>query len=48
MVEIIIQTAPHIGVHRTLEALADCHEMLAESDPCGQSCDGAISDTGQV
>jgi 4-carboxymuconolactone decarboxylase len=47
MAETIIQTAPHIGVHRALEALADCHDLLAECESCAQPCTEGTSDTGQ-
>lgn len=48
IVETIIQTAAHAGISRAIEALADCHDLLAEMDPCGQSCEGGISETGQA
>jgi 4-carboxymuconolactone decarboxylase len=46
--EAIIQTAAHAGVPVALNALTDCHSLLATSNPCSQSCEEGVSDTGQA
>jgi 4-carboxymuconolactone decarboxylase len=44
--EAIIQTAAHAGVPVALKALTDCHDLLAVRNPCSQTCESGISDTG--
>jgi len=48
IVEVLIQSATHTGVPGALRALAECHDLLVERDPCAQSCEAARSDTGQL
>lgn len=37
--EILIQTAAHAGVAAAIDALAECHDLLAESDPASDCCE---------
>ena len=48
IIEVLIQSAAHTGVPGALRALAECHDLLVERDPCAQTCEAARSDTGQL
>jgi 4-carboxymuconolactone decarboxylase len=47
IIEVLIQSATHTGVPGALRALAECHDLLVERDPCAQSCEAKSSETGQ-
>ena len=47
IIEVLIQSATHTGVAGALRALAECHDLLVERDPCAQSCEAKSSETGQ-
>jgi len=39
IIETLIQTAAHAGVAMAIDAIADCHDLLIETDPASPCCD---------
>lgn len=48
IIEMLIQSAMHAGAPAALDALADCHDLLAEATSACQSCEDIGSSDGQV
>lgn len=48
LIELLIQTAAHIGIPTALDALAACHDLLVERDPHCQPCEDQESSDGQL
>lgn len=37
--EVLIQTAAHAGAASAIDAIAECHDLLAEQDPASDCCE---------
>jgi 4-carboxymuconolactone decarboxylase len=48
LVEVLIQAAAHAGISVALDALAECHDLLVERDPCCQPCELEPSSDGHA